>query len=76
MPADCCKETWDKIKDTDEPVFTLRAQDALAPFVVRQWLNDARINGVNEGKIRRGREHLDAIVKWQEEHPDKVKIPD
>lgn len=75
MPKQCCKETWNRIPD-DEPVFILRGKDLLAKKVIGEWLVDAHINGVNEDKMKRAREHYDDIERFQTEHPDRCKIPD
>jgi hypothetical protein len=31
---------------------------------------------VPDDKIERAKAHLDAIIAWQKENPDKVKLPD
>ncbi len=78
MPADCCKDRWDRLmkEEPDMPVFTLLAQDALAPVVIKAWLSHAHCVGVNRGKIIRVQEHLNAIEQWQVAHPSRVKKPD
>lgn len=49
----------------DEPVFVLRAQDMLAPELVREWVFRARINGVPEEKVAEARRIADAMEDWQ-----------
>ena len=76
MPSACCKATWEKVKDTDEPVFILRAQDVVALETVRNWIESAEDAGTDEAKLQQAEEHAEAFVAWQEAHPEKVKIPD
>jgi hypothetical protein len=75
MPAQCCKDFFAKLPD-DEPVFTLAARDRLAPEVVDYWIKRARAEGVNEDKLRRSLQHFVAIVKFQRDNPERVKLPD
>lgn len=75
MPKQCCKDTWEKIPD-DEPVFIIRGKDKLAPRVMLLWLDAARDAGVNEDKLARVGEHLAAVIEFQEQHPERCKIPD
>lgn len=75
MPADCCKSTWSKVAD-DEPVFIIRGQDSLAAETIAYWLELAKRDGVNAGKLIRAREHRDAIEEFQGRHPERVKVPD
>lgn len=75
MPAQCCKDFYNRIPD-DVPVFTIVAWDKAAPDTVLRWIQRCQELGVNMNKIKRGLAHLNAIVNWQIEHPDRVKIPD
>lgn len=56
----------------DEPLFVLRAQDALAPEIVREWAYRARAAGVNESKVAEARACADEMEDWQIEHTKKV----
>jgi len=47
-----------------EPIFTLRAQDKLAPFIVRIWAVMARVSGVQEFKIQSALRTADAMESW------------
>lgn len=79
MPAKCCVETLNKMlkpEHADEPVFLLRAQDELAKGTVERWIELAKLGEVNADKIRRAKEHLLAIMKWQLANPERVKVPD
>ena len=55
----------------DEPVFVLRAQDALAPALVRVWISLAETHGVSPEKLMSAQQILWAMLKW----PNR-KIPD
>lgn len=37
--------------EADEPVFILRGRDSMAPYAISRWIELARNNGVNRGKI-------------------------
>jgi len=75
MPKECCKDTWQRIPD-DEPVFIIRGKDKLAPRAILAWLDAAREAGVNVDKLTRAEEHLVAVIEFQEQHPERCKIPD
>ena len=55
----------------DEPIFVLRAQDALASRVVRYWASLARDHNCPGEKVDEALNLADDIDRW----PDK-KIPD
>ncbi len=59
----------------NEPIFILRAQDMIAPAVVREWAYQARRYGVNEEKIDGARRIADKMEDWQWEN-DKRKVAD
>lgn len=48
----------------DEPVFILRAQDQLAPDIVREWANHAEAAGVNKNKVNGAREWAAFMDAW------------
>lgn len=56
----------------DEPIFVLRAQDKLAPNLVRMWAASAASQGTPYEKTREGRELADRMEQWQAEHGSKV----
>lgn len=58
----------------DEPLFVLRAQDALAPEIVREWAYRALKLGTPLAKVDEARRLADAMENWQIEH--SRKIPD
>lgn len=60
--------------DDNEPVFVLRAQDKLAPMVVRIWALFARQEGVSDPKIEEANELADEMEIWGMDN--KTKIPD
>ena len=55
----------------DEPVFTLRAQDAFAAALVEKWANFAEEAGCRPEKVAEARELAKAMRRW----PTK-KLPD
>ena len=57
--------------DDTEPIFVLRAQDSLAPSVVRFWADEAEKAGANAAKIAEAREVAESMERW----PTR-KIPD
>ena len=59
----------------DEPIFVLRAQDALAPGIVFTWATLAQFNGVPATKCAEARRVADQMVQWQVRNKSG-KIPD
>jgi len=72
------KDYQERIQDSaniipeDEPVFLIRAQDALGPDIVDQWADWAEEEGAKEDIVEHAREHAEAMRKWQEEHGSKI----
>lgn len=60
----------------EEPVFALRAQDVLAPVLVRTWADLAALHGCPPEKIREAREIALAMERWQQRYPTRTKLPD
>lgn len=58
----------------DEPIFVLRAQDVLAPGLVRDWAQQARREGAPPHKVDEARELASLMEVWQREHG--CKVPD
>lgn len=58
----------------DEPIFVLRANDAIAPSTVRSWADIAEGLGTPAPKIREARDLADRMVAWQ--IANGSKIPD
>lgn len=58
----------------DEPIFTLRAKDALAPQIVEAWADAAERNGSPAEKVSDARALAVAMRSWQVAHG--AKIPD
>jgi hypothetical protein len=75
MPKQCCKDMYARIPD-DEPVFTIRGQDALALQVINYWIVLARSKGVSQAKIDGAAQHHRDIQNFQFEHPELVHLPD
>lgn len=67
--------TLAKIKD-DEPMFVLRAQDMLAPEIVRAWANLLVELGRDptDPKVTNALDCADAMGAWQQKNA--AKIPD
>lgn len=57
--------------DPDEPLFVLRAQDILAPEVVRDWAHRARAANVDPAKVVDALNIADRMEEWQIK-----KVPD
>jgi hypothetical protein len=55
----------------DEPIFVLRAQDMLAPALVRRWADEAERAGCPAVKVIEARTIADAMERW----PTR-KLPD
>ncbi len=62
--------------DEDEPIFTLRAQDEIAPELVVWWATLAARAGAPDDKVRGAVEVSMAMHRWQRAHPERVKTPD
>lgn len=60
--------------DDDEPVFVLRAKDALAADILWEWIHQARVNSVNSDKIDAAQDDLEAFRQWRKQHG--TKLPD
>lgn len=52
-----------KAKD-DEPIFVLRAQDKLAPALVRMWANLAEVHGCGTMKLNEAELLADRMEAW------------
>ncbi len=48
----------------DEPVFVLRAQDALAPEIVRDWAMQAQANGASTDKVEEAYSLAEKMEAW------------
>lgn len=65
---------YDKI-GLDEPMFTLRAQDSIAPEVVELWALTLSMRGPSDSpKVAEARRCAQAMREWQRIHG--CKIPD
>lgn len=58
----------------DEPLFVLRAQDKLAPEIVREWAYRAQCEGAPLTKCDEARRIADAMEQWQ--IANRRKVPD
>lgn len=58
----------------DEPLFVLRAQDVLAPEIVREWAFRAAAAGTPVEKVDEARRAADEMEDYQISH--RKKVPD
>ena len=72
------RKDYDRIQDPEgkipegEPVFLLRAQDAVAPQVVEIWAIAAHNAGADGDIVQHAYEHAQVMRKWQAEYGSKV----
>jgi hypothetical protein len=66
---------YDKAAD-EEPLFVLRAQDMLAPEMVREWAYRAKVMGTPIEKIDEARRCADQMEDWQISLAGKRKVAD
>jgi hypothetical protein len=68
------KSTFNKCSD-DEPIFVLRAQDALAHIVVRQWADLAATHlGKDSPKVTEAYALAESMEAWARDN--EAKLPD
>lgn len=60
----------------DEPVFVIRAQDAVAVQTINQYADNATRNGSPSEHHSSARRQAARFKEWQDANPDKVKTPD
>jgi hypothetical protein len=68
----------------DEPVFVLRAKDKFTPSVIKLWASlvaapiskTESASEASQAKARDAMRLVKQIRTWQEEHPERVKVPD
>ncbi len=61
-------------KNGMEPVFQLRAQDTLAPEIVREWAYRAKVAGSPAKKVAEARKIAERMENWQ--IANSRKVPD
>lgn len=78
MPAQCCIDRWERLmrEDPTMPVFTLLAKDCLAIETVGFWLSLAKKAGVNDEKLAKVEEHLNALIAYRVQFPGNMQVPD
>jgi hypothetical protein len=63
--------------DHDEPVIVIRAQDVLAPVMMLRYMELYEpFENADPGVLEECREHLAAIIEWQADNPERVKVAD
>lgn len=70
-PTSCLNKAAD-----DEPIFVLRGQDACAIRTMEAWITEAERLGADAAKVRGVAEQAGAMLAWQVQHPERVKVPD
>jgi hypothetical protein len=60
----------------DEPVFVIRAADALACPLLSAYYNLCGENGAAAEHTASVEAEYTRFADWQEAHPDRVKVPD
>lgn len=71
------REDYNRIQDPaglipeDEPVFLIRAQDMIAPFIVQLWAVKNKMSGGDPELTKLALEHAEKMEQWQKEHGSK-----
>lgn len=60
----------------DEPVFIFRAQDILSTMVIKQYLSLVEIYNPNNLLLESIIDSMNEFIAWQQQNPEKVKLPD
>jgi hypothetical protein len=60
---------------SDEPCLVIRAQDAFALPILQMYINHT-LDAVSPALTNELLAHRERIRRWQEEHRDRVKLPD
>ena len=61
----------------DEPCLVIRAQDLLAPATLSDYIaRYRRLPSYSPVVVHDLLAHLEQLVIWQEDHPDRVKVAD
>lgn len=60
----------------DEPCLVVRAQDVLAPAILKNYIRLANDLGVSEDVLTELDNHLDTLYKWRDENRFKLKLAD
>lgn len=59
-----------------EPVFLLRGQDRKAPFVIDAYAQMCEESDMDPDFVRSLRVAAEQMRTWQQDHPERVKLPD
>lgn len=61
----------------DEPCIVIRAQDVLAPSMMHKYIMVySELEDASPEVIERLNDHFHALLRWQVENGDKVKVAD
>lgn len=61
--------------DEDEPVIVFRAQDSEVPKLLNEYHDLCEAAGSPEHHLAAIMESKVRIERWQQEHPDRVRVP-
>jgi len=64
------------VKDDDEPVFILRAQDLISVMVLHEYLRLLEIFDPHGEKMVSAVDKMNEFRKWQHANPSRVRLPD
>lgn len=56
----------------DEPVFLLRGQDTVAPFIVTAWAMEALEAGAENDIVSAALRQASEMIDWQDKHGKKI----
>lgn len=60
----------------DEPVIVFRGRDVILPELLGRYAALCEIHGSSAEHVHLVLDTSDRIEQWQNDHPDRVKVPD
>jgi hypothetical protein len=69
------KKSNKEVVPEDEPLFLLRGRDILAVKLLMAYLEISKEAGCNAYHFLKLGETVAGLVKFQEEHPERMKLP-
>lgn len=61
----------------DEPVLVIRAQDVISEPMLQKYIREyADLRNPDPQVTAELQEHLTALVRWQDRHPERMKVAD
>lgn len=64
------------MEPSDEPTFTLRAQDILSVMAIDHYNKLLEMYHPHSDKLASAVDKLNEFREWQHAHPEKIRIPD